>query len=75
MDYDMSANVGTGSGQQELVVMRRLILGFLIQRFRRRNLIKRNYIRQWIKEFDLGYGLWWNMLWLETELLLHKEGL
>jgi hypothetical protein len=27
-DYDMSANVGTGSGRQELVVMRRLILGF-----------------------------------------------
>jgi deoxyribodipyrimidine photolyase len=28
LDYDMSANVGTGSGRQELVVMRRLILGF-----------------------------------------------
>jgi hypothetical protein len=29
----MSANVGTGSGRQELVVMRRPILGFSIQRF------------------------------------------
>jgi hypothetical protein len=35
--------------------MRRLILGFSIQRFSR-NLIKTEPIRQWIKEFDLGYG-------------------
>jgi deoxyribodipyrimidine photo-lyase len=53
----MSANVGTGSGRQELVVIRRLILGFFNPEIQQKKFDKnRNLYRQWIKEFDLGYG-------------------
>jgi deoxyribodipyrimidine photolyase len=47
--------LGTGSGRQELVVAAPYFRVFNPE-IQQRNLIKTEPIRQWIKEFDLGYG-------------------
>jgi deoxyribodipyrimidine photo-lyase len=56
LDYEMSSNVAIGNGQLEPVVMPHLISVFnpsiQLKKFDEKGV----YIRQWIPEFELGYG-------------------